>query len=310
MNDYDYVVLFDENGQPYISHAFGDRARAAWSSAKSAYGRASSTVKRAGQQAHKYLDKIQTRSGTFRYFYDPDELKAFLQGGRHRAKETVEKAKQTVGSAASKARETLRSGTERARTKVSEITTKVPERLKDTVAIRDKATGVILQGKEAVKKIEEGARSTAERVKEAGERVKDKVSETVETVKDKVGVDELQRFDKAVKQAQAMVADIQPDDRKTQRAVEKVERLFREYAETPLGKIQIVAAKATAIAKATGALISAIPSVALMMPLAAATIVVAYGKYKIDELKPKVTEKIDEYRERAKTMFRRQVRMK
>lgn len=59
----DYVILVDENGQPYIAHAFGDGARAKWGSLK---GRAA-----------KYIEKVKTKSGKWRYFYSPDELKAF-----------------------------------------------------------------------------------------------------------------------------------------------------------------------------------------------------------------------------------------
>lgn len=59
----DYVILVDENGQPYIAHAFGDGVRAKWGSLK---GRAT-----------RYIEKVKTKNGKWRYFYSPEELKAF-----------------------------------------------------------------------------------------------------------------------------------------------------------------------------------------------------------------------------------------
>lgn len=56
MYNNDYIVAIDENGQPYIAHAFGDRARAAWGSLKGT--------------ATKYKDKIPLGNGKFRYVYE------------------------------------------------------------------------------------------------------------------------------------------------------------------------------------------------------------------------------------------------
>ena len=63
MYNNDYVILVDENGQPYIAHGVvGNKARAAWGSVKNT--------------ATKYLKKIQTATGKWRYIYDPKELAA------------------------------------------------------------------------------------------------------------------------------------------------------------------------------------------------------------------------------------------
>lgn len=56
MYNNDYIVMVDENGQPYIAHAFGDRAKAAWGSLKGT--------------ATKYIDKIPLGNGKFRYVYE------------------------------------------------------------------------------------------------------------------------------------------------------------------------------------------------------------------------------------------------
>lgn len=56
MYNNDYIVAIDENGQPYIAHAFGDRARAAWGSLKGT--------------ATKYKEKIPLGNGKYRYVYE------------------------------------------------------------------------------------------------------------------------------------------------------------------------------------------------------------------------------------------------
>ena len=56
MYNNDYVVAIDENGQPYIAHALGDRARAAWGSLKGT--------------ATKYKEKIPLGNGKYRYVYE------------------------------------------------------------------------------------------------------------------------------------------------------------------------------------------------------------------------------------------------
>lgn len=62
MYDNDYIIAVDENGQPYIAHAFGDRIRAAWGS-------------KSGKRP-KFLEKIKTKSGIWRYLYTPEEVRA------------------------------------------------------------------------------------------------------------------------------------------------------------------------------------------------------------------------------------------
>ena len=52
----DYIIAVDENGQPYIAHAFGDRIRKKWGELT---GRATT-----------YVQKIKRPDGTFRYIYD------------------------------------------------------------------------------------------------------------------------------------------------------------------------------------------------------------------------------------------------
>lgn len=55
MNQNDYVILFDENGQPYIAHGFFSNAK---------------------ERAHKYIQKIKDSKG-WRYFYSQAEWEAY-----------------------------------------------------------------------------------------------------------------------------------------------------------------------------------------------------------------------------------------
>ena len=86
MNNGDYVILIDENGQPYIAHSVFTKARDA--------------AKSAVRSAHKYIARIGDR-----YFYTQEELKAFY----NRGKAAAGKAAEAVRGAATKAATTAKS---------------------------------------------------------------------------------------------------------------------------------------------------------------------------------------------------------
>ena len=97
MYDNDYIVLIDENGQPYIAHGWSDRIRSAPAAARNA-------ARTAGRKATKYIEKIVDK-GKARYFYTQDELKAFYNNTRGRASNAVNQAKNAARRAASTAKE-------------------------------------------------------------------------------------------------------------------------------------------------------------------------------------------------------------
>lgn len=82
MFDNDYVILIDENGQPYIAHSVFTKARDA--------------AKSAARSAHKYIARIGNR-----YFYTQEELKAFYNRGKAAAGKAAEAvrgaARKTIG---------------------------------------------------------------------------------------------------------------------------------------------------------------------------------------------------------------------
>ena len=71
----DYIVVIDENGQPYIAHA------------------ASSSDRREGA---KWYQKIKTGYG-WRYFYDPDEWNAYVNGQGTKPASIIGRIKDKLG---------------------------------------------------------------------------------------------------------------------------------------------------------------------------------------------------------------------
>ncbi len=102
MQNSNYVVLIDENGQPYLAHSIWDRAKNAYGSARSAAGKAYGSARSAGNRAVKYIEKIGDGAKA-RYFYTQDELKAYYNKGKNAAKNAANKASQSAKNAANKA---------------------------------------------------------------------------------------------------------------------------------------------------------------------------------------------------------------
>lgn len=76
----DYIILFDENGSPYIAHGWvGDTARKVGT-------KITSTAQNLKNKAHKYIMKIKTSGGLVRYFYSQDEIEAYQNAQRDTAR--------------------------------------------------------------------------------------------------------------------------------------------------------------------------------------------------------------------------------
>ena len=72
-----YMIAVDENGTPYIAHADG-------------------LFSKVRQKGAKYYQKIKTAWGT-RYFYDPEEWEAYVQGKGDKPQSAVGKIKDKLG---------------------------------------------------------------------------------------------------------------------------------------------------------------------------------------------------------------------
>lgn len=76
MSDYNYIITVDENGSPTLSHAlFGGGGN----------------QKGSQRQNHKYYARAQDK-GRWRYFYSPEEFRAWSSGGIKKVKKAVDNA--------------------------------------------------------------------------------------------------------------------------------------------------------------------------------------------------------------------------
>ena len=198
--DRDYVIAFDENGEPYIAHALGSRLSGA-----------ASNVRRAGS---RYLMKIQTKYGN-RYFYTPQEVQAY-----QRAKSGVKKAADSAKSAVNntkkqvkqsvktlnsdlKKRRTWKNAEKEASSNLKPLRSSPDSRLKRYESEDEKAYDKALAAatkktydKTKLGKAENAVKSATERMKE---EFRKKANEAADKVKDKAGVDEKERYEEAQK---------------------------------------------------------------------------------------------------------------
>ena len=91
MSDYNYIITVDENGSPSLQHAL--------------FGGGGSS-KGSQRQNHKYYARAQDK-GRWRYFYSPEEFRAWSSGATRKVKQTVDNAKKTAGNAAGEVRKSL-----------------------------------------------------------------------------------------------------------------------------------------------------------------------------------------------------------
>lgn len=106
MNQNDYVILFDEKGTPYIAHAgWFDNAKNAARNAANAVGNAAQQVAnrakgvgRGVRTNHKYILKVN-ENGKTRYFYKPEEVKAYYEAKRKGIKNPAEYAQKAADAA-------------------------------------------------------------------------------------------------------------------------------------------------------------------------------------------------------------------
>ena len=109
MNNYDYVVLIDENGQPYIAHSFKSSASSAFRRVKSGVKSAGKGMGRGWRATTKYLLKIG-KGAKAKYAYTPEEVDRLLGRGK--------RAVQNFGEAAKKAGEATKRAAIRAADKL------------------------------------------------------------------------------------------------------------------------------------------------------------------------------------------------
>lgn len=78
MYNNDYIIAVDENGSPYIAHAYATDNKG-----KNTARGVNNAVAGFRTRAHQYLQKVKTKTGKWRYLYTPEEVAAL---GRRAAK--------------------------------------------------------------------------------------------------------------------------------------------------------------------------------------------------------------------------------
>lgn len=124
MNQNDYVILFDENGSPYIAHAgLIDRARGAVNAAANRVQQVANQAKGVGRgvrQNHKYILKVN-ENGKTRYFYKQEEVKAYYEAKKRGIKNAAEYAQNAVKNKATEVADKAKQGVSNAKNAVRDV---------------------------------------------------------------------------------------------------------------------------------------------------------------------------------------------
>lgn len=111
MRDYEYIMAVDDNGQPYLAHALTKES----GQVRYTSGRRGASTKGSQRQNHKYYTRVEDR-GRWRYFYSPEEFRAWSTGARQSVGNKVNQATSAargiadrIGNRASEAAGNLRS---------------------------------------------------------------------------------------------------------------------------------------------------------------------------------------------------------
>lgn len=213
-----YIVLIDENGQPYIAHSLWGRVS---SGAQKAYGTAKSGVGRGVRTAHKYLLKVG-EGAKAQYAYTKEEVDRLMGRGRQKAEEMSRK---------------LESHAADARDKISSRSADIKDRASNAFNnARDIIEAAPNRAKEAAQNY---SARTAAALKRHGSETLGAIKNVAERVKDAAGVDERERAEEAWSKV---------DSKSSKSDWEKAEKAQSDYRKTPLGAIDYAKERAWEIA--------------------------------------------------------------
>lgn len=225
----DYVILIDENGQPYIEHSVFSKARDA--------------VKSAGRSAHKYVAKIG-EGAKARYFYTQEELKAFYNRGKKAlsdasgltARRQVQATARVAGASSNSPGTRKAAGrayadavAKYARTPLGRIETFMQDPLGNTKRGAERVGAAARSGAEAVRS---GASKAAGAVRSGVSKAAGAVRGAAERVGDWAGVDERRALNDAVDKYSGsnwFTRDINEH---------QLNRSWNDYLKTPLGRLE------------------------------------------------------------------------
>lgn len=263
MENYDYVVLIDENGQPYIAHSFKSRVSSGWGKVKGAGKRAYGAARTAGSKAHKYLLKVG-QGVKAKYAYSPEEVDALLGRGKRAVKNAGEK----ISSGAKKAGAAVKRAGIKAADKLG-VDDRIRANKTNEMFQNNKNTQTFIAKQDAKEAYEATPLGKAEGfLKRAGDIAKrygsmtlgaiktapGRVKEAADKAADKLGVDERYRLKNAEDLVRSFKEGIDKGEKPTastlKGAYDYLATARKDYADTPLGKAEGAARKAGAAAKA------------------------------------------------------------
>lgn len=253
MNDYEYIVGVDENGQLYIEHAGGLR-----SAASNAIGGIKSGANRGG----KYIMKVATTYGN-RYFYTPQEVAAYQNAKTKvnpaNSRPTVERITKATPAALKNASNKARSSVKAYKDYQNKASAETWSELKKhPVAMKaEMARRKVAEAGETVEiasnKAKEKASEVGSNLKSKSDRMREEFRKKAQDIPDRLGIDERKRLNEAKDELDKTMnltrsdnkiprdsngaIDFEKSAEQQQKAHDTVDARKEEYYNTPLGKI-------------------------------------------------------------------------
>lgn len=189
MNQNDYVILFDENGSPYIAHAgLLERARGAANAAANRAQQVANQAKGVGRgvrQNHKYILKVN-ENGKTRYFYKQEEVRAYYEAKKRGIKNAAEYAQNAVKNTATEVADKAKQGVSNAKNAVRDATSDA----KDAVSTaynkaKDSANNTVTNAKNRFERMKSEFKDKADK---AGDTAKATTQSAADHLKDVSGI--------------------------------------------------------------------------------------------------------------------------
>ena len=199
----DYYIAFDENGTPYIEHGIFDNVKNTVKNAVASTTNAAKGVGRGVRQNHKYILKV-FENGRNRYFYFPEEVKAYYEAKKQGVKNAAEYAQEKAKTTSSSIKDDLK---EKAQ-KTAEVTKKVAREVSGQ-ASRDRMDAAAEKYPELANKIIESRKTKVDKeIKyKTAERQLDRAAKTAMDAQQALNKKDSNKNKKANKEAQEMLAE-------------------------------------------------------------------------------------------------------
>lgn len=230
----DYVIFVDEKGQPYIAHA---SVKAAWGSVSG--------------RAKKYIDKVKTKNGKWRYFYTPQELQAFYREKKYSSNKNVKSSSdlqkaQAAKNVASQARKRVQGNRQEAAAVAKNRASATGRKVSNFIDKHDAGISEAIRYRKASKSSDTSAQDKARYEREWKNSVIGKAANTVNKHA-KTTLSSIRNAGTSVKNLGKKIDDIGIDDAirlglaksrgaKTTQDLQKLQKAQYDFNQTSIGK--------------------------------------------------------------------------